>query len=316
MALKFGFVLLPHFTLTAFSSFVDALRLAGDESDKSRSVDCHWTIMTSRTDGVVASCNAHIARDSGLKNPQQYDYIVVCGGLLHRGDVLSDDVRAFLHQADRAGVTLIGLCTGAFVLARAGLLNGRRCCISWFHYQELEEEQTGVIPVADQLFVVDGNRITCAGGVASADLAAWIIEKHFGRARAQKSLHIMAAGQARRPNDPQSHPVTGGLSIHDRVRRATMLMEQNLATPLTIAEIAKRINISRRQLGRVFIKELNHPPQLFYRNLRLEFARHLLAHSKRSVTSVAMECGFADAAHFSRLFKKVYGHSPSLHLRS
>jgi transcriptional regulator GlxA family with amidase domain len=314
MALKFAFVLLPHFTLTAFSAFVDALRLAGDEGDQSRPVDCHWTIMTSRSDGVVASCNARIARHGGLINPQDYDYIVVCGGLLHRGDVLGDDVRLFLHQADRAGVTLIGLCTGAFVLARAGLLNGRRCCISWFHYQQLEEEQTGVIPVADQLFVIDGNRITCAGGVASADLAAWIIVKHFGRAKAQKSLHIMSAGQARKPSDPQSHPAIGGLSGHDRVRRATLLMEQNLASPLPIAEIAKRINISRRQLGRVFMKELNHPPQVFYRNLRLEFARQLLAHSKRSVTSVAMECGFADAAHFSRLFKKVYGHPPSIKL--
>ena len=311
MALNFGFLLLPHFTLTAFSTFVDTLRLAGDESDFSRPVDCSWTFMTSDRNGVKASCGAHIARDAPLGNPEQFDYIVVCGGLLHRGDVLSNDVQQFLDKADKAKVNLIGLCTGSLILARAGLLWDRRCCISWFHYEELEEEQTGVIPVADQLFVVDGNRITCVGGVASADLAAWIIEKHFGRAKAQKSLHILSADQARLPNDPQPHPVMGARGVNDRVRRATLLMEQNLATPLSIEEIAKRINISRRQLDRVFSQELNHPPQVFYRNLRLEFARHLLTHSRRSVTSVAMECGFADSAHFSRLFKKAYGHPPS-----
>jgi len=311
MALKFGFVLLPHFTLTAFATFVDTLRLAGDEGDFSRPVDCRWTFMASNPDGVTSSCGARISREASLKNPHQFDYIVVCGGLLHRGDVLSDELKNFLQEAASAGITLIGLCTGALILARAQLMVGRRCCISWFHYQELEKEQTGVIPVADQLFVVDGNRITCAGGVASADLAAWIIEKHFGRAKAQKSLHILSADQARLPNNPQPHPVMGAQAVNDRVRRATLLMEQNLATPLSIKDIAKRVNISRRQLDRVFRQELNHPPQVFYRNLRLEFARHLLTHSRRSVTNVAMECGFADAAHFSRLFKKAYGHPPS-----
>ncbi len=310
-ALKFGFVLLPHFTLTAFSTFVDTLRLAGDEGDFSRPVDCQWTFLASNPAGVTSSCGAHVAREAPLQNPETYDYIVVCGGLLHRGDVLSDELNTFLHKADKAGITLIGLCTGAFTLARTGLMAGRRCCISWFHYRELEDEQTGVIPVADQLFVVDGNRITCAGGVASADLAAWIIEKHFGRAKAQKSLHILSVDQARSHNTPQSHPVMGQ-AINDKVRRATLLMEQNLTVPLSISEIAERINLSRRQLDRVFKKELNNPPQVFYRNLRLEFARHLLTHSQRSITSVAMECGFADAAHFSRLFKKAYGQPPSL----
>jgi transcriptional regulator GlxA family with amidase domain len=311
MALKFGFVLLPHFTLTAFSTFVDALRLAGDEGDRSRPVDCQWTFITQNPDGVTASCGAHMMGEQRLNNPEQYDYIVVCGGLLHRGDVLTDEIRAFLQSADAAGVTLVGLCTGSLQLARAGLMAGRRCCISWFHYRELADDQLGVIPVADQLFVVDGRRITCAGGIASADLAAWLIEGHFGRARAQKSLHILGSDHARAASDPQPHPPLGVPATNDRVRRATLLMEQNLSTPLSIEEIAGRVNISRRQLDRVFAQELGQPPQVFYRSLRLEFARHLLSQGKYSVTDVAMECGFSDAAHFSRLFKEVFGHPPS-----
>lgn len=311
MALKFGFLLLPHFTLTAFSTFVDALRLAGDEGDQSRPVDCRWTFMTQDPSGVTANCGVHMMREQGLSKPEQYDYIVVCGGLLHRGDVLTDDVRAFLHAADAQGVTLIGLCTGSLQLAKAGLMVGRRCCISWFHYRELADEQPDVIPVADQLFVVDGRRITCAGGMASADLAAWLIEGHFGRARAQKSMHILGSDHARAPSDPQPHPPLGVPATNDRVRRATLLMEQHLANPLSIGEIARRVNISRRQLDRVFRQELNQPPQAFYRALCLEFARHLLSQGKYTVTDVAMECGFSDAAHFSRLFKEAFGHPPS-----
>ena len=311
MAISFGFVMLPHFTLTAFSTFVDTLRLAGDEGDYSRPVDCKWTFLAENPDGVTSSCGAHMAREAALKDPGRFDYIVVCGGLLHRGEVMTGGVRRFLCEADKSGVTLIGLCTGSLLLARAGLMNGKRCCISWFHYRELAEEQPDVIPVADQLFVVDGRRITCAGGLASADLAAWLVEGHFGRARAQKSLHILSSDQARLPSDPQPHPVMGNPATNDRVRRATLLMEQNLAMPLAIEEIAKRVSISRRQLDRVFKQELGQPPQVFYRNLRLEFARHLLTHGRHTVTSVAMECGFADAAHFSRLFKAAYGQPPS-----
>ncbi len=312
MALRFGFVLLPHFTLTAFSTFVDALRLAGDEGDQSRPVDCQWQFITQDPVGVTASCGVHMMRESGLSKPEQYDYIVLCGGLLHRGEVMTDEVRAFLHAADAAGVTLIGLCTGSLQLAKAGLMAGRRCCISWFHYRELADEQPDVIPVADQLFVVDGRRITCAGGIASADLAGWLIEGHFGRARAQKSLHILGSDHARAASDPQPHPPLGVPATNDRVRRATLLMEQHLASPLSIEEIASRVNISRRQLDRVFRQELGQPPQVFYRALRLEFARHLLSQGKYTVTDVAMECGFSDAAHFSRLFKDAFGHPPSL----
>jgi len=311
MALKFGFVLLPHFTLTAFSTFVDALRLAGDEGDRSRPVDCQWSFISQDPSGVTASCGVHMAREAGLTHASQYDYVVLCGGLLHRGDVLTNEVRAFLCEADAAGVTLIGLCTGSLQLARAGLMAGRRCCISWFHYRELLEDQSDVIPVADQLFVVDGRRITCAAGIASADLAAWLIEGHFGHARAQKSLHILGSDHGRAGSDPQPHPPQGVLASNDRVRRATLLMEQNLAAPLSIEEIAGRVNISRRQLDRVFRRELGQPPQVFYRGLRLEFARHLLVQGRYSVTDVAMECGFADAAHFSRLFKEAFGHPPS-----
>lgn len=311
MALSFGFVLLPHFTLSAFSTFVDTLRLAADEGDFSRPVDCSWSIMADNPAGATASCGAHIADTESLGDPARFDYVVLCGGLLHRGEVLSDRVRAWLHEADRKGVTLVGICTGSLLLARAGLLSGKRCCVSWFHYRELLEEIPDVVPVADQLFVVDGRRITCAGGIASADLAAWLVEGHFGKARAQKSLNILSADHARRPNAPQPQPPSAFSVRNERARRAALLMEQNLADPLTIAEIAERVSISRRQLDRIFRRELGVSPQVFYRNLRLQMARHLLVGGRRSVTDVALECGFADAAHFSRLFKALFGHPPS-----
>src|SRR5699024_2037836 len=114
-------------------------------------------------------------------DPTLFDYVVVVGGLLSQQSLPSASTPAFLLHAAAANVPLIALCTGPFALAQAGLMHGRRCCVSWYHYHDLVERYPEVTPVADQLFVVDRNRITCAGGTAAADLAAWLIERHCGR---------------------------------------------------------------------------------------------------------------------------------------
>jgi transcriptional regulator GlxA family with amidase domain len=179
--LSVGFVLAEHFTLSAFALFIDQLRLAADEGDRSRQILCRWSVMASRPDPVKASCGVTVDRTSGFVDPRRFNYIVVVGGILHGGRQLDDATIAYLKEADAAGVTLVGLCTGSFVLARAGLMQGRKCCVSWYHYQDFIDEFPAIHPVADQLFVVDGSRITCSGGGGTADLATFLIERHIGR---------------------------------------------------------------------------------------------------------------------------------------
>lgn len=243
--------------------------------------------------------------------PARFDYIVVVGGLLT--DQLPADAAtiAYLQQAAATGVSLIGLCTGPFTLIQAGLMRGRRCCVSWYHYSDLIERFPEVTPVADQLFVVDGNRITCAGGMAAADLAAWLIERHCGRTWAQKSLHIMLIDHARRGSESQPQQTLYDHVRDNRIRRAIHLIEQNLAEPLTSSELARRLHISKRHLERSFQDELDMSPQQFSRQLRLHYGLWLLTHTSRSITAIAAECGFSDTAHFSRQFKRLLRQTPS-----
>ena len=312
-ALRVGFILLPRFTLLPFAGFVDALRLAADEGDQSRQIRCQWTVMGAGLEEVVSSCGVGVRPWEVFRDPEEFDYIVVVGGLLHGGTTAPQSVIDYLRRADKQHVPLVALCTGFFALIRAGLMHGRRCCVSWFHYQDLRDELSDVIPVADQLYVDDGDRITCAGGSAAMDLAALLIERHLGQQWARKSLRILVMDQARPANAPQPQPpVERQLLITDRrVRRALLIMEQNMARPLGNDQIAARLNLSKRQLERCFTQETGASLQRLYRSMRLQYGLWMLRNSDRSVTDVAEECGFADTAHFSRAFRAEFGIKPS-----
>ncbi|MFA5121748.1 GlxA family transcriptional regulator [Zavarzinia sp.] len=309
--LSVGFVLADNFTLSAFSLFVDHLRLAADEGDLSRPIRCRWSIMASRAEPVRASCGVAVTRTAPLTDPRRFDYIVVVGGILHAGPQVDGETVAYLRQAADAGVTLVGVCTGSFVLARAGLMTGRRCCVSWYHCQDFLAEFPHHHPIADRLYVVDGDRITCSGGSGVADLASFLIERHIGRAVAQKARLIMLTDKVRAGSDAQPHPAIGETPVDDRVRRALLLMEQNLADPLPIGEIAERLKLSSRQFERLFLAALGQRPAAYYRGIRLRYARFLLDTTSRSVTDIALEAGFSDCAHFSRQFKAEMGFTPT-----
>lgn len=311
--LSVGVVLADNFTLSAFSLFIDTLRLAADEGDHSRPIQARWFIMGTRP--VRASCGITVGCTSGFLDASQLDYVVVVGGLLHSGRQVDEEATAYLREAAKAGVTLIGLCTGSFILCRAGLMRGRRCCVSWYHYQDfLDEFPDHVPPIADRLFLVDGNRITCAGGGGTVDLATCLVERHLGRAAAQKARQVMLFDRARAGHDAQPHPPvadTLAAAADPRLRRALLLMEQNLADPVPIATIAARLGLSTRQLERLSHAALGQRPAVLYRAVRLRYARWLLDNTGRSVTDIALAAGFTDCAHFSRQFKEQHGFSPS-----
>jgi len=315
-ALSVGIVLAENFTLSAFSLFVDHLRLAADEGDRSRPIRCRWSVMASTDDPIRASCGISVSPTTGLVDPKQFDYIAIFGGLLHAGRQINSATVAYLKAAAAAGTPLIGVCTGSFILVRAGLMTGRRCCVSWYHRQDFLDEFPTHTPVADRMFIVDGDRITCSGGGGAADLATWLVESRLGRATAQKARHVMLLGRARKAGDMQPHPpLSEGLREEvsdERVRRALLMMEQHLSDPMPINEIADRLRLSTRQLERLFQMAVGVRPAIFYRGLRVRYARWLLDHSSRSVTEIALEAGFSDCAHFSRQFKAMLGYSPTV----
>jgi transcriptional regulator GlxA family with amidase domain len=243
-------------------------------------------------------------------DPLALDYIVVVGGLLHRRSPLDTKTTEYLALAGRTGVKLVGICTGSFVLCRLGLMEKKKCCISWFHYRDFLDEFHNLVPVADQIYVVDGNRITCAGGASVVFLAADLISRHLGVSTAQKVLRIQQIDHIKPGSSVQSAPPFGVARESDRISRALLLMEQNLARPVSISKIALNLGTSTRQFERVFKGVIGCCPKAAYLQLRLKHARWML-NSNRSLASIAAETGFSDGVHFGKAFKSAYGISPS-----
>jgi transcriptional regulator GlxA family with amidase domain len=290
---------------------VDALRLAADERDRSRQIRCSWSVLSHSNAPIKASCGLDVHPTDELIDPRQFDYLVVVGGLLRSGRHIAPQLLAYIRRADQAGVPLVGICTGSFILTRAGLMKGHRCCVSWFHHDEFRAEFPDHISVSSELFIVDRNRITCAGGTSVVHLAAHLIERHCGKPEAAKALRIMIEKAALSPGTPQPQPLFTEETDNVRVRRAMLLIERNMSAPLSVEELAHETNLSLRQLERLFRAEIGISPSAFALRLRLQTAHELLTSTSRSISDIALDCGFSDCSHFSRSFRKRYRATPS-----
>ena len=312
-ALRVGLLLMPDFTLLALAGFVDTLRLAADEGDRSRPLRCSWKLMSADGRAVRASSGVLVEPGAGLLPPERFDYVVVVGGTLHRGPVLDDKVLAWLGTVADSGVPLVGICTGGFVLARAGLMAGRRCCISWFHRDELAVEFPDLTIVSDELYVFDGDRITCAGGTSVVHLASQLVERHVGTGRSRKGLRVMLEERVRPARSPQPPaPIPGLGAVTDRrVRRAMLLIERGLDRSTPLAGVATAVGTTPRQLSRLFAVHAGSSPAAFRESLRLDRARAAVRETGDPMTRIAAELGFADAGHFSRRYRHRHGLSPS-----
>lgn len=308
--LRVGFILARRFTLCAFANFVDVLRLAADEGDRSRPILCNWVVLSHSQDPIPSSCGVLVQPTAPLQSPERFDYIVVVGGLIDEIPNLPRQALRFLQAAAEARLPLIGVCTGSFILHRAGLMDGYRCCVSWFHHADFLEQFDGLTPISDRIFVLDRDRLTCSGGTSSAHLAAHLVEKHVGVAAARKSLQIMMIEEALREDEPQP-AISVGLKASDPVvKRALLHMAQNVAAPLAIEEIARRIGLSCRSLERRFNSDVDQNPGEAYLSIRISQASLLLTQTGQPIAEIAASTGFCDASHFGRVFRRREGATP------
>lgn len=311
--IRFGIVLLPNFTLTALSGFLDVLRLSGDEGDHSRPVRCTWQVVGETLAPVRSSSGIYVSPSARFGDPREFEYIVVVGGLLHSSPEISPATLEFIRTAGKSDATLVGVCTGAFTLMRAGVLNDARICVSWFHYWDFLEQFPNVPPeklVADRLYVFDHRRITCSGGRASIDVAAAILNRHIDPSIVQKALRILQVDGMDRANTPQPQPPGLAPTTHPKVKRAILLMEQHLSHALTVDELARKLDMSVRQLERLFKEATGSSPQAYAKAIRLRIAGWMLTHSDKTVSAIASSCGFSDASHMGREFRNAHGLSP------
>lgn len=309
--LKVGIILCPSFTLTPMACFVDALRLAADRQDESRQVYFAWDFISAGPSPIHASCGLAITPEGNLDDPDAYDCVAVCGGLVREIETINPAVFDYLRAADKRGIPIVGLCTGSFVLAKAGLLKHRECALHFDTLRDFLNRFHDNTPVTNQNYVIDGNILTCPGSIAAIDVATFLIAGYSDGSRAQKALNYLLFKPEEARIVLKAKPYEEALIKASRLTIETVkIMETRIDSPCSIDELAQLLNTSKSRLNRAFLADLQTGPAIFWRQLRLLAARELLDGRKRSITEIAYATGFSDTAHFCSTFKQYFSITP------
>lgn len=304
--IRLGFLLIPEFSMLAFTSAVEPLRMANRLSGQEL---YRWVILSVDGQPVTASNGLHILPDHAINEIVPLAGLLVCGGTNVR-HACDKRILSWLRKLAERKVVLGGLCTGSYLLAQAGLLNGYRCTIHWENLASIREEFPQLI-ISSELFEIDRDRYTCAGGTAPLDMILHDISKRHGAELANAISEQFLCERIRTSHDRQRMPLRLRLGTSKpKLVEAVSLMEANLEEPMTLDELAHHVGLSRRQLERLFQKHLNCVPTRYYLELRLARARQLLLQTSMSIVDVALACGFVSAPHFSKCYRDFFGVPP------
>ncbi|MNZ66624.1 HTH-type transcriptional regulator CdhR [compost metagenome] len=217
----------------------------------------------------------------------------------------------WLRKLARHGVPLGGICTGSHLLASADLLRGYRCTIHWEDIEQLKDKFPGIV-ISNQLFELDRDRYTCSGGTAAMDMTLQLIAREpKGVEIATRAAELLLCDRMRGSREQQRVPLRQKLgNAQPKLSQIVAIMEANLEEPLELEELAQLNEVSVRQLERLFSKYLERTPSQYYLELRLNRARDLLLRSEAQIREVALSCGFASPAHFSKCYSRFFGCSP------
>lgn len=311
--LTIGFLLMRQFTLASVAGLVESLRFAADESFSSRQIFCRWEWMTCDDGPVTASCGLPVSPTAKLDFTKAWDYFVVAGGLLEETRHSPEWLLQALRELHARNIPIITLCSGAFVAGNAGLLDGRRCAIHFTTRDEFRMRFPKAMPVIDKTYIKDGGIISCPGGTA-IDLAADLIRQHCGVVRSQKVLKYLLVDNATqstartRHNAPLNAP---DVYENELIGKVIGFMQHHLDSPIPLGEVADFAGITFRQLNLMFTRCTGHSAAVYWRSMRLEQARKLMADSSNSINAIATATGFSDASHLISWFRKQYGETPS-----
>ena len=304
---KYAFLTLANYSLIAVSNAIEPLRMANRLVGK----DVYeWTVVSLDGQPSESSSGLKLMPAGTLDKLGPVEVLFVCGGINIREAVSPVLVTALRRIAERR-VSLGALCTGGYALAKAGLLDNFRATIHWENLSALREEFPRVL-ISDNLFTIDRNRFTCSGGTAPLDLMLNLIEAKLGPRISQRVSEQFIVDRVRKDRDRQYVPLRARVGVsHRGLIRVAQIMEENIEKPLALEKIAKATGLSRRQIERLFKRDLNCVPKRYYLEMRLRRARELLLQTAMPIMDITAACGFQSPPHFSKCYRNQYGYPPS-----
>ena len=303
-----GILLIPDFALMSYASLIEPFRAANRMSGRNL---YQWRHISSDGASVSASNGVSITPDYGLRDPFVPDILFVCAG---GNPALFDHqpTYAYLRRIAHRRIPVGGVSGGPYVLARAQLLDGYRCTIHWEHIPAFLEEFPR-LQVARSLYVIDRDRLTCAGGIAALDMTHELIVRDHGPWLAGEVSDQFLHGRVRLGSGPQRMTLRERYGVsHPKLLKVLEYMEGRIEEPAGRGELAGVANLSMRQLERLFQSHLGSTVGGHYIGVRLDRAQMLLRQTTMPVLEVGIACGFVSASHFSRSYRQRFGHSPKV----
>ncbi|HJV24085.1 MAG TPA: GlxA family transcriptional regulator [Aromatoleum sp.] len=309
--IRFGFLLVPDFTLIGFGGAVDPLRLANMVARRTL-----YQFVTLTMDGqpVRSSAGICVQPDMAASAATDLDGVFVVGPnpIPTTGN---EPIIQWLRNLAAKGVPLGGVDTGSYFLACAGLLDGYRSTIHWEDMDALLDRFPRLV-VSNKLYEVDRNRCSCSGGIAPVEMMIHLIGLGGGGRKTSSAVAELLIYELRGPDERQKTSLRDvSAASHPKLVEAIKLMECNIEEPLSMEELAEHMQFSGRQLERLFRDTLNCTPRQYYLQIRLERARQLLTRTNRPIADIVMACGFVSFAHFSHRYHAGFGISPSAERR-
>ncbi|HSY95052.1 MAG TPA: GlxA family transcriptional regulator [Steroidobacteraceae bacterium] len=308
MTTRIAFLLVPQFSMMAFSAAIEPLRSANRVSEREL---FEWQLVSADGNEVMASNGICIAAHRSLAALTKTDMLVVCAGLEPAQFGRNHGIHHQLRRLARHGSVVGAISTGSFILAEAGLLAGRRCTVHW-EYADSFRSQYPALALSQDLYVVDRGVFTCSGGTAALDMMLHFVGEASGPGVAAAVAEQFIHPQIRRQEDHQRLEARARYGIDSpKLVEIVRLMEGAIENPIDIGQIASRVAISARQVERLFREQLGTPPKTFYIQLRLARARTLLRQTVKPILSIALECGFGSTSHLSHAYRRVFGIAPT-----
>lgn len=314
-----GFLLIPGFALMSYASAAEPLRaanvIAARDLYRVRACSPDGASSVTCSSGVpVPTLPLPKANDGSPVSTLPHSLFVCAGG--DPADWNYPSILGPLRQLARAGVRIGGISGGPYLLAAAGLLSGCRFTIHWEHAPALKEAFPDLEPERTR-YIIDGNRITCGGGVAPLDMMHGLISQRMGGGFARRVSDWYLHTHVGASEAPQRASLAERYSVHHPVLLTVIeKMEATLEVPLGRDAMASFAGISPRHLDRLFTEQLGESFGSVYRRLRLEHAKVLLRQSPLSVSEIAFATGFSSSGHFSRSFRQMFGQTPGTARRS
>jgi len=303
---RYGFLLLPEFPMYALIPAIEALRIANQNRGRKL---YSWHLFSPDGKPVRAGNGMSVPVEAAMTDISWFPNLFICAGN-HPTQYGTKRTLNWLRRLARHGAVLGAFDTGVFALAAAGLLDGYKVTLHW-EALAMFRDQYPDVAVSEQLYVIDRDRITCAGGNAALDLMLHLIARRHGPALAQIVANGFVAQRMRRDAEPQrlsAQQLSG--DARAPLTRILHEMEDNLETPLSARQLAQRAGISVRALGRILRDRVGESPMRYYLKVRLQAARNSLFYSDIPIQGIAASCGFSCPEVFSRSFRSHFGVSP------